>query len=355
MHIQDKGPAFVLGMPKSGTTLMMSLLDGHYELLAFPEQCPYLNFPLNGTIGNDLLESLFQAKKIPRFHNQQIPADVVNREKKDYSSIDYSLFSRSATAFFRAHEKSSPKLSPPGLALLSLMHGFAEALGRPCFKRWVLKQTKYELRIEEIISDFPGARLLYIVRDPVQSSLSRAIKRRKKTRLSTLETGTADDLKLRSDKIRIHLSDLEEWKKSISSITEAQKKYPSQILVVKYEDLTAKPEYTMRQTAEFLDISWQPSLLIPTFMGKPWGGNSMRDKKFSGVEKSPAREIPAHIQWQVQGVLGRDLSDWGYASTQSLRRINLRGLFSVLPGEKRTAAIRNRLAMVFKNHNEQQR
>ncbi len=350
MQIQDKEPTFVLGVPKSGTTLMMSLLDGHDELLAFPEQCPYLNFPLNGTTGDDLLESLFQVKKLPRFHNQQIPADVVNREKKDYSALDYNLFSRSATAFFRAHEKSSPKLSPPGVALLALMHGFAEALGRTSFKRWVLKQTKYETRFEEIISDFSETRVVYLVRDPVQSSLSRSIKRRKKNQLSAIETETAVDRELRSDKIRVHLSDLEEWKKSVSSITEAQKKYPSQILVVKYEDLTAKPEYTMRQTAEFLDISWQPSLLVPTFMGKPWGGNSMRDKKFSGVEKSPAREIPAHIQWQVQGVLGRDLPDWGYASEKSLKRLNLRGLLSVLPGEKRTAAIKNRLAQVFKNH-----
>ncbi len=352
MHIQDKGSAFVLGIPKSGTTLMMSLLDGHDELLAFPEQCPYLSFPVNGKVGDDLLESLFQAKKLPRFHNQQIPADVVNREKKDYSSIDYSLFSRSATAFFRAHEKSSPELSPPGLALLSLMHGFAEALGRPDFKRWVLKQTKYELRIEEIISDFPGARLVYIVRDPVQSSLSRAIKRRKKNRLSTLETGTADDLKLRPDKIRIHLSDLEEWKKSVSSITEAQKKYPSQILVVKYEDLTAKPEYIMRQTSEFLDISWQPSLLIPTFMGKPWGGNSMRDKKFSGVEKNPARVIPGYMQWQIRSVLGDALSDWGYASQESNRRVNLRGLLTPIPGEKRFLAIKTRLSMIFHGHSK---
>lgn len=350
MQIQDKEPTFVLGIPKSGTTLMMSLLDGHDELLAFPEQCPYLNFPLGDTTGDDLLGSLFQAKKLPRFHNRQIQADVVNREKKDYSALDYNLFSRSATGFFRAHEKSTPELSPPGLALLALMHGFAEALGRTGFRRWVLKQTKYEMRFEEIISDFPEARVVYLVRDPAQSSLSRSIKRRKKTRLSALETGTDADRELKPDKVRIHISDLEEWKKSVSSIAKAQKKYPSQILVLKYEDLTTKPEYSMRQTAEFLDLSWQPSLLVPTFMGKPWGGNSMRDKKFSGVEKSPAREIPPHIQWQIRVLLGREMTDQGYAPTHSLRRINLRGLLSVLPGEKRTAALKNRLTQVFKNN-----
>jgi hypothetical protein len=83
MYILDKQPVFVCGMPKSGTILFMSLLDGHIELLVFPEQCAYLKFPINGEIQeDDILKSLFKERKLPRFKNKEITADRINREKR---------------------------------------------------------------------------------------------------------------------------------------------------------------------------------------------------------------------------------------------------------------------------------
>lgn len=354
MRIQDKEPSFVLGIPKSGTTLMMSLLDGHDELLAFPEQCPYLKFPVNGIIGDDLLQSLFQANKLPRFHNQQIPADMVNKEKKDYCGLDYRQFSRSATTFFRCHENSVPDLSLAGLALLALMHGFADVTGRKEFKRWVLKKPKYEFHIQNIINDFPKAKLIYLLRNPAQSSISRSIKRKKKEHVKNVQAGLTND-QLRLDKPGVNFSDLYEWKQSVSKIKLFQKKYPSQILIVRYEDLTQRPKDIMTEVAVFLGIGWQSSLLTPTFMGKPWAGNSMRDKKFSAVEKNPPRMIPIHTQWQVQSILGRTMNDWGYIPEVQIPRINIRGFFSLLPGENWKTATRSRISFILRNRSKHQR
>ena len=35
-------PVFVVGYPKSGTTLVVSLLDGHPQLVVFPEETEFM-------------------------------------------------------------------------------------------------------------------------------------------------------------------------------------------------------------------------------------------------------------------------------------------------------------------------
>lgn len=58
-------------------------------------------------------------------------------------------------------------------------------------------------------------------------------------------------------------------------------------LAVRYEDLLTDTEAVMRKVAEFLGLAWQPSLLAPTRLGEPWGGNSTSDTAFSGISTAP--------------------------------------------------------------------
>ncbi len=354
MRIQDKEPTFVLGVPKSGTTLMTALLDNHDDLLVFPEHCNYLAFPVEGKVHEDILKSLFRPKKIPRFHNQAILADQVNKEKKDYSLIDYGQFSRSTSEYYYSLTDKQEGKNTAAPALLALMHGFADVTDKRVFKRWVLKRPKYEFQLDKIIDDFPKAKFLYLLRNPAQSSLSRSLKRKKKGQLKNVQAGFTHD-ELIIGKPRVNFSDLLEWKKSVSQIEVYQKKYASQILVVRYEELTHKPKEVMGGVADFLEISWQSNLLIPTFMGKPWAGNSMRDRKFSAVENNPPKAIPEHIQWQIQSVLGQTIYDWGYIPEKKVKRINIRGLLTLLPGEDWKTAIRNRISFILQNRSKHQR
>lgn len=342
MSIQDKQAVFVCGVPKSGTTLFMSLLDGHKELLVFPEQCAYLRFPINGQIQeDDILKSLFKEKKLPRFKNVEIAADRINKEKKDYSSINYADLSKSATDFYfeSLGRLSSEGFSTPKIALLALLHGFSSAAGIASFDKWVLKQPKYEFHINEIFSDFPNALIIFMLRNPVESALSRTIKSEKKNRF---EGESGDIPRVDSENLKINALFLEEWKRSVSAISKACREYPSRVLVVRYEDLTENPETLMRELADFLGITWSKCLLEPTFMGSQWRGNSMQEKKFSGIQKNEPRTLPHHIQWQVESILGQSLAEWGYEFKTLNKRVDIQGIFSFLPGESFTSAIRYR-------------
>jgi len=342
MPIQDTQPVFVCGVPKSGTTLFMSLLDGHKELLVFPEQCAYLNFPIHGEVQkDDVLKSLFKEEKLPRFKNKSVLGDRINKEKKDYSSINYDDFSKSATDFF--HDTSinlkQEGSSEPKIALLALLHGFALASNHLSYQSWVLKQTKYEFYMDRLFQDFPNALIIYLLRNPIESSLSRTIKKIKK---KAFKENHEDASEIRPSDLKIKAFYLEEWKKSVSAISVAQKEYPSRVLIVRYEELTEHPEAVMHGVSDFLEITWTPSLLEPTFMGNPWQGNSMQDKKFTKVQKNESRSLPDSLQWQAQAILGESLSNWGYADNQLKRRIDLRGLFSLLPGERLGPGIKYR-------------
>lgn len=347
MSILDKHPVFVCGIPKSGTTLFMSLLDGHRELLVFPEQCSYLKFPLNGEVQeDDLLKSLFKPEKLPRFKNEKVLGDRINKEKKDYSSINYDHFSESATEFYY-NNFSSLKIegySDPKIALLAMFEGFSDVSNNVSFHKWILKQTKYEFNIGDIFRDFPDALILYLLRNPIESSLSRTIKKIKK---KSLKTGNEDIPKINEDDLNISAFYLEEWKKSVTAIAAAQKEYPSQVLIVRYEQLTENPELVMSSVSDFLNVTWDSSFLEPTFMGNPWRGNSMQDKKYTRIQKNEPRPLPEHLQWQVETVLGKYLSDWGYAGKTLNKRIDFRGLFSLLPGESIASAIKCRAKRIL--------
>ena len=68
--------------------------------------------------------------------------------------------------------------------------------------------------------------------------------------------------------------------------------YLENYMVVKYEDLLINAEFIMRKICDFLNIKFKDQLLVPTYFGELWGGNSTSGEKFDGISKKPL------ISWQ---------------------------------------------------------
>ena len=66
----------------------------------------------------------------------------------------------------------------------------------------------------------------------------------------------------------------EHWYHKVIDYLILQKKYPKNVLIVKYEDLTNNTIPTMKRVAKKLDIKPSKSLFIPTINGKKIKGNS---------------------------------------------------------------------------------
>ena len=75
-------------------------------------------------------------------------------------------------------------------------------------------------------------------------------------------------------------STLRRWCKSTESTLEASERYGDRVIVLTYEELVLDTEATMRRVAEQIGIAMLPTLLMPTFNGRPIRANS-----FAAVER----------------------------------------------------------------------
>jgi hypothetical protein len=73
------------------------------------------------------------------------------------------------------------------------------------------------------------------------------------------------------------------WRRSASAAIEAHERHPGRVVVVSYEALVRDTETTMRRIADRIGITMAPTLLVPTFNGRPIGANSSFGVEGQGV------------------------------------------------------------------------
>ena len=64
------------------------------------------------------------------------------------------------------------------------------------------------------------------------------------------------------------------WRRTVEAALDARERYGDRVVVVTYEDLVAKTEQTVTSLAERLGLTPSPTLLVPTFNGRPIRANS---------------------------------------------------------------------------------
>lgn len=358
--IKDIGDraTFIAGCPRSGRTLMTALLDDHPDLLVFPEE--YLYVEPRETPGEgirDMLRALFKEKVILRLQGKKSFLDELHPEHRKYDGFDYHRFEYAANECFRLlleKKKETARMSAMGLALISLMYGFERATGKGRYSRWVVKHPHYELHWQRLFSDFPDARVLYMVRDPRDVILSRTLKRNKKRYLK--RGGNAATWKSEKGSLRPSVRFLKEWERSVMQSLRIGEAFPGRILQVRYEDLVSAPRDVMGDVVEFLGVPWQESLVTPSFLGTLWKGNSMQGRTFQGVSNSEGRRkyrFSPHHLWQIEAWLGgvMVMQPGNYVPSGIAKRIDMKALLSWLGGEGVVDFFLNRLRMVSNQRN----
>ena len=98
--------------------------------------------------------------------------------------------------------------------------------------------------------------------------------------------------------------------------TNLQRFGAEQYRVVRYEDLVADAERTVRDLCSFLGVSFDPDVLRPTYYGHPWGGNNFDGLTFdrpvaTNVDRWRER-IDPHEACVIEFHLGEAMRAWGY-------------------------------------------
>lgn len=212
------GPAlpvpFVVGVARSGTTLLRLMLDAHPEL-AMPPETHFIP-ALAETCGAN---------------GQESSACVLAALTSDPRWPDFGL---DGEALRQRIERLEPFTL--GGALRAFYQLYAARFGKP---RWGDKTPRYLIRMSLIRQVLPEARFVHLIRDGRDIWLS------------------LRGLKFGPDSVDSAAAD---WVSRIAKARTQARNLPF-YLEVRYEDLVLEPASTLRRICTFLELPWDPAML----------------------------------------------------------------------------------------------
>jgi hypothetical protein len=270
--------AFIVGVGRSGTTLLVSLLDGHPELLSLPHESKAVSWHA----ADDPVSRLYEVTP----YGDRFPAEPDAREAFD--------------ARLRSRLQGPANLRTALLALVDAVVRTGTPSDVAKASTWLEKTPKHLPRVPTLLAEFgPSTRAICVIRDPRAVFLSRS-RRWNRRGVHALRVFARRWAFYDALSCRFELS------------------HPG-FRVVRYEDLVRHPEPTLRGVADHLGIAWHASLLEPSRMGEPWRGNSSFEQRGAQAGLSSASldryrtELADDEISEIERLLGPRMVHRGYA------------------------------------------
>ncbi len=204
---------FVVGVNRSGTTLLRMMLDAHPELTMPPET-------------HFVPELIEVAEQEPATPEALLETVTSQREWGDFGLAEEELLER-----FRACDPLTA-----GAALRAFFEAYAERVGKP---RWGDKTPIYVKSMRKIQRALPEARFVHVIRDGRDVALS-----------------------IRDRAVKEHTIEAiaERWVRRITRARE-QAKGLDHYREIRYESLILDTEPTLREICEFFALPWDDAVL----------------------------------------------------------------------------------------------
>ena len=262
----DFSPIFVVGFPRSGTTLLATMLSRHSRIAAPPE--------------TRFMEEVVDRA---RDHTAMLARVAASRRCRDLA-LDGDLLA----AAFRSR--------PPSYDWLFrvLLESYAANAGKDLVAE---KSPIHLLHVPTLAGWYPKARFLLMVRDGRDCVLS------------LLKAPWAHDSVLRHSV---------EWRRRMSWARRLVGADAPQLQVVRYEDLLPDPETQLRRAMDFLGLAFErrqlhasrDSTAVPGWE-KAWKGKAAERLDPSRVA-AWRRDADAIRLMAIESVLSDELAAWGY-------------------------------------------
>ena len=218
----DAPAPFIVGVPRSGTTLLRLMLDAHPDL-AIPPETHFLPRLIKMSQERDagaadILEVITNHPRWPDFglDPQALRARIERIEPFDVGDA--------VRAFYRL---------------------YAERQGKP---RWGDKSPNYVMRMRRINRVLPEARFIHLIRDGRDVVLSLTERTWGPGEVAEAAERWAQDIRKARRQLRRPLNPI--WWKRIPKCIE-----------VRYEDLVTDPEPHLRRVCEFIELPWDDDML----------------------------------------------------------------------------------------------
>jgi hypothetical protein len=279
-------PVFIVGAPRSGTTLLAALLTAHTRFAGGPETQFFAHW--RGVDQRRILEDPQWPARATAFLGSLSTVHGKLHEALGVSLDDIS-------GFLAARPPRADFL------LESLTQTHARRAGKP---RWVEKSPGHLYDVREIRRVFPQAPILRLVRDPRDVALS----------LQAVPWGA-----------RSVLANAYLWR----SMDRASAEFfatNNRSLTVLYEKLVTRPEDELRRVCAFLGEEFEPRMLDTrgSIMGLSLPGEWWKDRAGTPVESARAfawkRGFPREDLAALEMICQEGLDDYGYERTARATR-----------------------------------
>ncbi len=236
----NKGPIFIAGLERSGTSLIYALLASHANIAMTRRTNLWTHFYNQyGDISDpaNFERCLSMMMRYKRLLVLEPDPEALRQEYWQGETTYARLF-----------------------ALLE--EQYARRMGKP---RWGDKSLNTERYADPIFDAYPNARMIHMMRDPRDRYAS--VITRWKVRRGGVGAGTAM------------------WLESVKLARRNQQRYPDRYMILRYETLALQPEETLQTICDFIGEPYSPDMLTmegaPTFLDK--GGNSSYGSRKPGV------------------------------------------------------------------------
>lgn len=274
-------PIFIVGCPRSGTTLLSSFLHAHPRIAMPPETRFLLPIYRDRARFGDLRSPA---------NRRRLALRIVDSKATRFTDLGLD---RDETV--RAIVRSAPTL---GTAFATVWQQFAHSRGKT---RWGAKRPIYTRYLDVVLRLFPDAQIVHLVRDGRACVASLA-------RLPWWKSGAEAATAV--------------WTISQAERRRDSKRLPSDTFYsLRYEDLVRDPEPVLHALCEFLGEDFDPAMLEHTAAAgdivpqrKRWHSNVRRPIDAELAESWRTTLSPAELAL-VERVGGSDLLRNGYPLT----------------------------------------
>ncbi|KUL23349.1 sulfotransferase [Actinoplanes awajinensis] len=272
-------PIFVVGCPRSGTTMLQLMLHAHPRIALPPESRFLLTAYRRRHEFGDLRD--------PGRH-AALARSIVNSPQFEDLGLD------------RAETIAAITAAPPtlGSAVGTVFQRYAERFGKP---RWGDKRPAYLRHLPVIRRLFPDAQIITIMRDGRDCVASL-----KDTPWPPHDLATMID----------------HWARSADAALTAARRYPADVHhQIRYEDLVADPEHHLRAICRFLGEEYDPAMTHPCEQArevvpeyKTWHSLTREQVTAARVSSWQTRLDEAEVR-RCEAVFGDRLARFGYQAS----------------------------------------
>lgn len=218
IHRTSDQPIFIVGMARSGTTLLSEILNNHSKIAVSPETHYFSKYWADSNKAS--------LKKRTRLSEQFLISD----EFKQFGFSD-----RETDEI--AHEIREGLKNGQTEFFTTIMHRFRLKAQKPI---WAEKTTAHLMYIPEIAHLIPGGSFISITRDPRDVCLS--------LKKVPFNPGSSISIARR-------------WRRYVTRTEYYHNRYENRFHEIKYEDLVTDPQPTVKKICDFLGVQFESSML----------------------------------------------------------------------------------------------